>query len=68
MLFSYEDSFKFLLCRKAEVKAQIVQAVLKTISDYFVTVMASSLKQITFVMTKMDDLGVYSTEMAKLDA
>ncbi|XP_046856762.1 core histone macro-H2A.1-like [Xenia sp. Carnegie-2017] len=53
---------------KAEVKAQIVQAVLKTISDYFVTVMASSLKQITFVMTKMDDLGVYSTEMAKLDA
>jgi histone H2A len=47
---------------------QIVQTTLKTISDYFVTVMASSLRQIKFVMTKMEDIGVYTIEMAKLDA
>jgi hypothetical protein len=55
-------------CRKDELKAQIVQTTLKTISDYFVTVMASSLRQIKFVMTKMEDIGAYTMEMAKLDA
>ena len=58
----------FLPCRKDDIKGQIVQTALKTISDYFVTVMASSLRQIKFVMTKMEDIGVYTIEMAKLDA
>ncbi|CAB3994377.1 core histone macro- -like [Paramuricea clavata] len=53
---------------KDELRAQIVQTTLKTISDYFVTVMASSLRQIKFVMTKMEDIGAYTMEMAKLDA
>ena len=55
-------------CSKDDVKSQIAQTVLKTISDYFVTVMASSLRQIKFVITKMEDIGLYTTEMAKLDA
>lgn len=53
---------------KDDLKASIVQTTLKTISDYFVTVMASSLRQIKFVMTKMEDIGTYTTELAKLDA
>ena len=58
----------FFPCSKDDVKSQIAQTVLKTISDYFVTVMASSLRQIKFVITKMEDIGLYTTEMAKLDA
>ena len=66
--FHHTLTVPFLRYRKDDIKAQIVQTTLKTISDYFVTVMASSLRQIKFVMTKMEDIGVYTTEMAKLDA
>lgn len=49
-------------------KVDLVQTMLKTISDYFVTVMASSLRQINFVMTNMEDIGIHTSELAKLDA
>lgn len=57
-----------LTYRKDARKVNIVQTTLKTISDYFVTVMASSLRQINFVMTNMEDIGIHTSELAKLDA
>jgi len=49
-------------------KSVAAQTILKAISNYFVTVMASSLKQIYFVMSEMESLGVYTMEMARLES
>lgn len=43
------------------------QTILKGISNYFVTVMSSSLKQIYFVLYDMESIGVYTTELARLE-
>lgn len=49
-------------------KQVAAQTILKAISNYFVTVMASSLKQIYFVLYDMESIGVYTIEMARLDS
>ena len=49
-------------------KQVAAQTILKAISNYFVTVMASSLKQIYFVLFDMESIGIYTTELAKLDS
>lgn len=43
------------------------QTILKSISNYFVTVMSSPIKQIFFVLYDMESIGVYTTELARLD-
>lgn len=43
------------------------QTILKSISNYFVTVMSSPIKQIYFVLYDMESIGVYTTELARLD-
>lgn len=48
-------------------KQQAAQTILKGISNYFVTVMSSSLKQIYFVLYDMESVGVYTMEMARLE-
>lgn len=48
-------------------KQDAAQIILKSISNYFVTVMASSIKQIYFVLYDMESIGVYTTELARLD-
>lgn len=48
-------------------KQNAAQIILKSISNYFVTVMASSIKQIYFVLYDMESIGVYTTELARLD-
>eukprot|EP00794_Sanderia_malayensis_P011920 gene11920-13154_t len=48
-------------------KQTAAQTILKAISNYFVTVMASSLRQIYFVLFDMDSIGVYTVELAKLE-
>ncbi|XP_023217082.1 core histone macro-H2A.1-like [Centruroides vittatus] len=49
-------------------KQQAAQAALKAISNYFVNVMSSSLKQIYFVLHDMESIGIYTSELAKLDS
>ena len=44
------------------------QTILKAISNYFVSVMASSLKQIYFVLYDMESIGTYTMELARLDS
>uniref|UniRef100_T1ITF6 Macro domain-containing protein n=1 Tax=Strigamia maritima TaxID=126957 RepID=T1ITF6_STRMM len=49
-------------------KQQAAQIILKAISNYFVNVMSSSLKQIYFVLYDMESIGIYTSELAKLDS
>lgn len=49
-------------------KQTAAQIILKAISNYFVTVMSSSLKQIYFVLYDMESIGIYTSELAKLDS
>ncbi|XP_067008900.2 core histone macro-H2A.1 [Anabrus simplex] len=49
-------------------KQQAAQTILKAISNYFVNVMSSSLKQIYFVLFDMESIGIYTAELAKLDS
>lgn len=49
-------------------KGTAAQAILKAISNYFVSVMASSLKQIYFVLDDMESIGIYTMELARLDS
>lgn len=49
-------------------KQQAAQTILKAISNYFVNVMSSSLKQIYFVLLDHESIGIYTTELAKLDS
>ncbi|XP_063217044.1 core histone macro-H2A.1-like [Bacillus rossius redtenbacheri] len=49
-------------------KQQAAQTILKAISNYFVHVMSSSLKQIYFVLFDMENIGIYTAELAKLDS
>jgi histone H2A len=49
-------------------KQTAAQIILKAISNYFVTVMSSTLKQIYFVLYDMESIGIYTSELAKLDS
>lgn len=49
-------------------KQLAAQAVLRAISSYFVNVMGSSLKQVLFVLSDMESIGIYASELAKLDS
>ncbi|XP_015918626.1 core histone macro-H2A.1 [Parasteatoda tepidariorum] len=49
-------------------KQQAAQIILKSISNYFVNIMSSSLKQIFFVLHDMESIGIYTSELAKLDS
>ncbi|XP_002737268.1 core histone macro-H2A.1-like [Saccoglossus kowalevskii] len=48
-------------------KQAAAQTIVRAIQNYFVSVMASSLKQIYFVLYDMESIGIYTSEMAKLD-
>lgn len=58
------DLFIFRNGFPKEVAAQVI---LKSISNYFVTVMSSSLRQIYFVLYDMESIGIYTIELARLD-
>ncbi|XP_044169278.1 LOW QUALITY PROTEIN: core histone macro-H2A.1-like [Acropora millepora] len=49
-------------------KQTAAQTILKAISNYFVSVMASSLKQIYFVLHDAESIGCYNLELARLDS
>ncbi|KAJ7383676.1 Core histone macro-H2A.1, partial [Desmophyllum pertusum] len=44
------------------------QTILKAISNYFVSAMASSLKQIYFVLHDFEAIGIFTMELARLDS
>ncbi|XP_071954511.1 core histone macro-H2A.1-like isoform X2 [Antedon mediterranea] len=48
-------------------KQAAAETILKTISNYFVSKMASSLKQVYFVLYDKESIGVYTSELAKLE-
>lgn len=49
----------------ASQRQQAAQTVIKAISNYFVHVMSSSLKQIYFVLSDKENIGIYTSELAK---
>ncbi|XP_018024509.1 core histone macro-H2A.1 [Hyalella azteca] len=49
-------------------KQAAAQTIIKSIHQYFVSSMSSSLKQVYFVLYDMESIGVYTSELAKLDA
>jgi len=49
-------------------KQEAAQIIIKAISNYFVSAMASSLKHIYFVLYDMESIGIYTMELAKLDS
>ncbi|XP_031557586.1 core histone macro-H2A.1-like [Actinia tenebrosa] len=49
-------------------KQHAAQATLKAINNYFVSAMATSIKQIYFVLQDMENIGIYTLELAKLDS
>ncbi len=62
--------FQFSLCLESSnnfPKDTAAQTILKAVSNYFVTVMASSLKQIYFVLHDMESIGIYTMELARLE-
>lgn len=68
MLGSQYTRVSFLHSSAGFPKQTAAQIILKAISNYFVTVMSSSLKQIYFVLYDMESIGVYTSELAKLDS
>lgn len=59
----------FISCYRAGFpKQQAAQTILKAISNYFVSVMSSSLKQIYFVLYDKESADIYAAELAKLDS
>ncbi|CAH1246183.1 H2AFY [Branchiostoma lanceolatum] len=48
-------------------KQTAAQLILKAISNYFSSQMTSSIKQVYFVLFDMESIGVYTSELAKLD-
>ena len=42
------------------------QLILKAISNYFVSVMASTIKQVYFVLYDEESVAIYTNELAKL--
>ena len=49
-------------------KHHAAETILRAISNYFVTVMSSSLKQIYFVLYDQESIAVYTSELSKLDS
>lgn len=49
-------------------KQTAAQLILKAISSYFISSMASSIKTVFFVLFDSESIGIYTHEMAKLDA
>ena len=48
-------------------KQTAAQIILRAINNYFVTVMGSSIKQVYFVLFDTESVGIYTSELAKLD-
>lgn len=48
-------------------KQAAAQTIIKSIHQYFVGAMTSSLKQVYFVLYDMESIGIYTSELAKLD-
>lgn len=48
-------------------KQTAAQIILRAINNYFVSVMGSSIKQVYFVLYDAESVGIYTSELAKLD-
>jgi histone H2A len=48
-------------------KQAAAQAILKSIKEYFTSSVSSQLTQIYFVLFDMESIGIYTSELAKLD-
>ena len=49
-------------------KQATAEIILRAISDYFVSIMATSLKAVYFVLYDSESIGIYTSELARLDA
>jgi len=48
-------------------KQTAAQTILKSIKDYFSAAVSSQLTQIYFVLYDMESIGIYTSELAKLE-
>ena len=48
-------------------KQTAAQTILHSIKDYFTSAVSSQLTQIYFVLFDMESIGIYTSELAKLD-
>jgi histone H2A len=48
-------------------KQTAAQTILRSIKDYFTASVSSQLTQIYFVLYDMESIGIYTSEMARLD-
>ena len=48
-------------------KQTAAQTILHSIKDYFTSAVSSQLTQIYFVLYDMESIGIYTSELAKLD-
>ena len=49
-------------------KQETAEIILRAISDYFVSIMATSLKSVYFVLYDNESIAIYTSELARLDA
>ncbi len=49
-------------------KQETAEIILRAISDYFVSIMATSLKSVYFVLYDNESIAIYISELARLDA
>ena len=54
-------------CRNNFPKQTAAQTILRSIKDYFTSAVSSQLTQIYFVLYDMESIGIYTSELAKLD-
>ena len=57
----------FLSHRNNFPKQTAAQTILHSIKDYFTSAVSSQLTQIYFVLYDMESIGIYTSELAKLD-
>ena len=48
-------------------KQTAAQSILRSIKEYFTSAVSSQLTQIYFVLYDMESIGIYTSELAKLD-
>lgn len=65
----FSNEIVFISCSSAGFPKQTAaQIILRSISNYFVTCMTSSLKQVYFVLFDPESVAVYTSELGKLDS
>jgi len=67
VIYGSSMSSSLLSPRNNFPKQTAAQTILKSIKDYFSAAVSSQLTQIYFVLYDMESIGIYTSELAKLE-